>query len=149
MKLKDLLLGLTIAVILFCGCSENERVEEIKNKSTPKLSRTEHLGCFLEYGNNKSTMDTDTIYYEINNDTLLLHVIMNQNCGYCLKDSLIINNDLVNIFISDTCGWMANCMCDYIFDYYFTEFTDPMTFNVYYKPIWDSAYSIWGNLTYP
>ena len=149
MKLKDLLLGLTIAIILFYGCSENEQLEEIKNNSTPVLSRTEHLGCFLEYGNNKSTMDTDTIYYEIMNDTLLLHVIMNQNCGYCLKDSVIINNELVDIFISDTCGLMANCMCDYIFDYYFTDFSDQITFTVYYKAIWESEYSFWAELNYP
>lgn len=149
MKLNGLIIWLTALVIIITGCSENDQVEYNSKEISPKLVKTEYLGCFLEYGNNKSILDTDTIFYELINDTLLLHVIMNQNCGYCLKDSVIINDDLVNIFISDTCGWMANCMCDYNFDYYFTEFNEPMTFTVYYRAIWDSAYSIWGNLTYP
>jgi hypothetical protein len=149
MKPKDLILGLILSSIFLNGCSEKEKVENRQNNLIPKLAKTEYLGCFLEYGNNKSTMDTDTIYYELINDTLLLHVIMNQNCGYCLKDSVIINNELVDIFISDTCGLMANCMCDYDFDYYFTDFSEQMTFTVYYKAIWESEYSFWAELNYP
>ena len=149
MKTKDIIIGLTLVLILLSGCSEKDQVENRQNDLIPKLEKTEYLGCFLEYGNNKSTMDTDTIYYELISDTLLLHIIMNQNCGYCLKDSVIINNELVDIFISDTCGLMANCMCDYNFDYYFTDFNDSITFTVYYNAIWESEYIFWGNLIYP
>lgn len=147
MKLKDPIIGLLL--ILFVGCSEKDQVGNNQKDIIPKLEKTEYSGCFLEYVNNKSTMETDTIYYELMNDTLILHVVMNQNCGCCLKDSVIVNNESVDIFISDTCGIMANCMCDYNFDYYFTDFGDLMLFQVYYKSIWESEYAFWGDLIYP
>jgi hypothetical protein len=144
MKLNALINCLIVLVIIITGCSKNDQ-----NNISPNLVKTDYLGCLQEYGNTKSTTDSDTLFYDLVNDTLLLHVSMFQNCGYCLKDSVIINNDLVNIFISDTCGLVADCWCDFKFDYYFADLNDPTTFTVYYKAFGEPSYSIWRILSYP
>jgi hypothetical protein len=149
MKSKHLLFASIAAVFLFYSCSEKEKEEKITSKTTPKLSKTEYLGCFLGYENNKLAIQIDTLFYELTNDTLLLHLIMYQNCGFCHIDSVVTNINQVDIFISDTCGLVANCMCDFEFDYYFTDFNERSRFTVYYKPFDEGEYSFWAELYYP
>ena len=147
MKTKKLIIGLTL--LLLIGCSEKNKIEDFQSNKIPEHVKTEYLGCFLEHGNKQATLLTDTIYYEERNDTLILNVSMLRNCAACLTDSLNIENDSVNIFITDNCIPAANCICDFEFNYYFTDYGDNVFFSVYINSAWEPEYTLWGELTYP
>ena len=131
------------------SCSEKINVNNSQaDNSLPKLSKTDYLGCFLEENSNKDGIQNDTIYFETISDTLLLHIIMIQNCGNCLKDSIVFNNQICDIFITDNCGSLANCICDFDFNYYFLNIAAGTNFNVYYKAKNEMEFSLWNNITY-
>jgi len=147
MKTKKLIIGL--ALLFLISCSEKNNIGDVQSNEVPEHSKTEYLGCFLEQGNMSSAMMTDTIFYEERNDTLILNVIMERNCAACLMDSLCIENDSVNVFVTDTCFPVANCNCDFEFEYYFTNYGDNVFFSVYVNSTWEPDYTLWGELTYP
>ena len=147
MKTTKLIIGL--ALLFLISCSEKNNIGDFQSNKTPELVKTEYLGCFIEHGNKNSTLLADTIYYEEINDTLILNVIMERNCAACLTDSLSIENDSVNVFITDSCFPVANCICDFEFKYYFTNYGDNVFFSVYVNSTWEPNYTLWGELTYP
>ena len=147
MKTKKLIIG--IALLFLIGCSEKNNIEDPQPNKIPEYSKTEYLGCFLEHGNRNLTSRTDSIFYEERNDTLILNVIMERNCAACLTDSLSIENDSVNIYITDSCLPAANCICDFEFKYYFTDYGDNVFFSVYINSTWEPEYILWSELTYP
>lgn len=150
MKQKAQIIGLiTFLLLIFIGCSKKEQVKNNQINEIPKLNKTEYGGCFLGHDGYKSTNSTDTIYYELINDTLLLHVIVNRTCATSPTDSVVINQEVVNIYIRDKYPPIADCMCDYNFDYYFTDFGKLHNFYVYYKDYGAPNYTLWGSLTYP
>ena len=147
MKFKKLIIGL--ALLFLIGCTEKDNIGDIQSNKTPQLEKAEYLGCFIGHGNKNSSSLTDTIYYELSNDTLILNISMVQNCAACLLDSLSIENDSIDIFITDTCPPSANCICDFEFKYYFTNFDDNVFFSVYVNSIWEPEYTLWNELIYP
>ena len=147
MKIEKLIIGL--ALMFLMSCSEKSNIENIQTNTISELAKAEYLGCFLGYENMNSTLLSDTIYYEERNDTLILNISMVRNCAACLMDSLRIENDSVNVFITDTCLPVANCICDFEFEYYFTSYGDNVFFSVYVNSTWEPNYTLWGELTYP
>ncbi len=147
MKTTNLIIGL--ALVFLISCTEKSDIGNIQSNKTPLLEKTEYLGCFIEHGNKNLSSLTDTIYYEQKNDTLVLNISMVRNCAACLTDSLNIENDSVNIYITDTCLPVANCICDFEFKYYFTDYGDDVFFSVYINSTWEPEYILWSELTYP
>ena len=89
------------------------------------------------------------MYYKVVNDTLFLNVNMVDNCAAQFTDSVTINNDSVNIWITYRCGSVANCLCNFDFNYYFTNYGDEVQFVVYENSTCMPEYTVWGTLTYP
>ncbi|HEY9115198.1 MAG TPA: hypothetical protein VIN10_10895 [Bacteroidales bacterium] len=147
MKTNKLIIG--IALLFLIGCSEKNNNGDVQPNKTPELEKTEYFGCFIEHGNKNSSSLTDTIYYEQRNDTLILNISMVRNCAACLTDSLSIENDSVNIYISDSCLPAANCNCDFEFKYYFTNYGENVFFSIYTNSTWEPVYLLWGKLAYP
>ena len=117
-----------------------------------KLSKINHLGCMYENrtGALKDyTVPTDTIFLSALSDTLTLHVVKNYNCCGILKDSISINDNLVNIYISDICleNCLCNCMCNFGFEFLFTDFalTD-YKFKVHLKGLNASEYQLFKEI---
>ena len=147
MKLKKLIFG--IALLFLMGCSGKNSLEDVQPNMVPKYSKTEYSGCFLEHGNRNLRLRADSIYYEERNDTLILNLILERNCAACLTDSLNIANDSVNIYITNSCFPSANCICDFEFKYYFTDYGDNVFFSVFINTAWEPEYILWNELTYP
>ena len=127
------------------------------NEIDPIITPTDNLtllketkgGCFDEQ---KSTLyDTDTLFYSMVNDSLILTIDMVNNCAARLIDSLsIIDNNHVNIYIKNERGPWANCICTYEFQYFFNNNVDnDLLFVVFLKDYEEEEYSFWGQLQYP
>jgi hypothetical protein len=150
MRTKTLITGLIAFVLaIVIGCSEKDQVKNNQINEIPKLTKTGYGGCFTGNEGYKSTIGTDTMYYELINDTLLLHIIVNRNCAAMPADSVVIHQEYVNIYLKDKYGPIAFCMCDFDFDYYFTDFVTLHAFYVYYKDYGAANYTLWGSLTFP
>jgi hypothetical protein len=134
--------------LIFIRCSNKDKSDNKPVIKKPELKKKEYGGCFIGQETNKSTQ-SDSIYYELINDTLLLHVTINKNCASMPLDSVLIYQDSVNIFIKDKFEPVAYCDCDYKFNYYFTEFSNLHKFNIYYKDYGMTNYNFWGHLIYP
>ncbi len=147
MKTRKLIIGL--AFLFLIGCSEKNKIEDVESNKEIEYSKTEYLGCFIDQGNMNSTSRSDSIFYEEKNDTVILNVIMERNCAACLTDSINIENDSVNIYITDSCLPAANCNCDFEFKYYFTDYGENIFFSVYINSTWEPEYILWSELTYP
>ncbi len=116
------------------------------------LQKTDYFGCFLNNSTNKAAPSfSDTLFYTIKNDTLTLTASINYNCGGLLKDSIILENEIVNIFVFDTCQGICEvrCMCDFGFEYKFTDFLQKNThFYVYLNGFHDSEYKLWKDIKF-
>ncbi len=119
------------------------------------LEKTNYKGCFIENPKNKSNNvenKTDTIFYEIKDDTLTLNVILNYNCCGLLNDSITIENEQINIHISDTCSGdycECKCMCDFEFEYKFTDFWQRNShYYVYLNGFRDNNYELWKDIKF-
>ncbi|MBU4486891.1 MAG: hypothetical protein KKD38_08180 [Candidatus Delongbacteria bacterium] len=148
-KISSILVIIGIALILIYSCSDENNNNDAGYYGTPELQKTEYLGCFLKNKEKGDDMPKDTIYYELLNGTLVLNLSVVRNCAACLTDSTVIDNDSVNIFISDDCPPIANCICEYDYKYYFTEFGENVHFKVFIRSEDETEYSLWDELTYP
>jgi len=131
-----------------CTKNSNENLSSIKN---PKLVKSERAGCFVNQYRDDTlhSIYQDTMYYSVVNDTLFLNITMLENCNAQFTDSVTINNDTVNIWVTYRCTPIASCICNFDFNYYFTNYGDEVKFVVYENATCDPEYTVWGTLTYP
>ena len=155
MKTKKVITLLTLLTIIIASCSKNKDSNEQNDTNLFDLSKTEYKGCFIDnpIDTNKNSFykSGDPLYYTIENDTLLLHVNMNYNCCGLLNDSLVFDNENVNIYIRDTCtnNCLCYCMCDFEFEYSFINFLgNNIHFYVYLRGYEEDEYSLWNDLEY-
>lgn len=155
MKTTKAIILLMILTIIIVSCLKNKDSNKHNNTNLFELSKTEYKGCFIENpldSNKNAIYETgDSLYYTIENDTLLLHVIMIYNCCGSLKDSLVIDDENVNIYICDTCmnHCICYCKCVFEFEYSFTNFLgNNIHFYVYLKGYEEDEYSLWNDLEY-
>ena len=157
MKLRKVIALLSVLAIIIVSCSTNDEKGFYEQNDTNQfeLSKTEYKGCFVDnpFDSNKNllSMTSDSLFYTIANDTLLLHMIMNYNCCGLLNDSLSIDAENVRIYIRDTCiaNCLCYCMCDFEFEYSFINFLEKnIHFYVYLKGYEEYEYSLWKDLEY-
>lgn len=155
MKTKTIIAFLTILTMLIVSCSKNDDSKEQNNTNPIELSKTEYKGCFIDnpkVSNKNSRHETgDSLYYTLENDTLLLHLIVNYNCCGLLNDSLVFDEEDVRIYIRDTCteNCLCYCMCDFAYEYSFINFLgNNHHFYVYLKGYEEDDYTLWGDLEY-
>lgn len=120
-----------------------------------RLQMTNYFGCFENNPINStiksSISGTDTLYYMIDNDTLILNAIFKYNCGGLLKDSVVFDAEKVNIYVRDTCqeNCEVRCMCDFGFEYKFTDFWQKNThFYVYLNGFHENEYKLWNDIKF-
>jgi hypothetical protein len=119
------------------------------NNDLIKLNNTIYSGCFDNYTKSlKSITDnqTDSVFYEINNDTLYLRVCLNYTCCGLLNDSTVIDKGNFKIYISDTCKSyrLCNCICNFRYTYMITNFVHKnLNFKVCLKRFGEKEYSFW------
>ena len=155
MKYSNITLQLLFLLIVFFTGSCTISVTENKTDKV-FLEGTEYLGCFIDnpvdglksisgYADT-SLHDIDTVYYIIENDTLILNIRKRYNCCGSLMDSVSIDIGKVDIFISDTCTNMCQCWCTCNFDfrYSFTDIWQKSThFYIYLKQLNETSYTLW------
>lgn len=149
MDSKIILFGITFLLFFLIGCEE--RADSENHFSQPeqvKLLQTDYLACFNEE-HNKNYPVSDTIFYDVEEETLLLNIVMNQNCAACLADSVVMRKDTAAVYIQNNCKDIANCICDYRFQYHFTGFGEHIFFQVFYKPYSGDDFNLWGELEFP
>lgn len=147
-KLLPFLIGICL---VWFACDENKE-DEISGPLT--YEKTTLDGCFSK--TSKTKVDEfmyDTIYTEILADTIKLVVVMNYNCCGTLSNQYeIVDDNLVEIKITDTCTGdycLCNCVCTFIFNYYFTGFENrSVDFDVYLKGYEANDYSLWKSYKY-
>jgi len=149
MDSKLILSGIIFLVFFFIGCEEGTDQENKSSQSEQvKLLQTDYLACFNEE-HTKGYPVSDTLFCDIEEETLLLNVVMNQNCAACLADSVVMNKDTAFIYVQNDCKDIANCICDYRFQYHFTGFGEQLYFQVFYKPYGEDDFTLWGELEFP
>lgn len=125
------------------------RIHEAYNLENISLQSKNNLGCQQEISEKSVVSEktiTDTIYYVIEDNVLTLNVIKNYNCCGLLNDSVNIDDGNVNIYIADTCivNCQCWCMCDFRFEYEFTDFWQKnIHFYVYLKELDETGYTLW------
>ncbi len=137
-----------ISIYLFgvISCDKKDNSSELDKVV---LSKIDYQGCFIknpEEATKSVTTGTDTVFYSVYNDTLTLSVIKFYNCCGLLKDSVIIGNDNVKIYISDICvdNCLCYCGCNFVFVFYFTDFWHKnIDFYIYLKGLDESNYELW------
>lgn len=150
-KMKKLLPLLISICLVWFACDDKKEEKVLDNLSYEKTTLD---GCFSKASSTKiDDFMQDTIYTEIEGDTLKLVVVMNYNCCGILTDQCeILDNNLVEIKITDTCtgGYcLCNCICTFIFNYYFTGFENKtIDFDVYLNGYNDDDYSLWKSFKY-
>jgi len=149
MKSKIILCGAVFLLLILIGCEKQTEKENTGSDENPvKLIKTDYLACFNE-DYTKDYPVSDTLFYTLEGETLLLNVVMNQNCGACLADSVVMRKDTAAIYICNTCDEIAYCICDFRFQYHFQDFGKQFYFEVYYSPYDNPDFTLWDELAYP
>ncbi len=156
MKTKRTVVLLTILIVIIVSCSKTNDSNEQNDTNPIELSKTEYNGCFIDnpVDTNRNLLQAkgNSLYYTVENDTLFLTVIMVYNCCGSLNDSLVIDDENVNIYIRDTCthSCICFCMCEFEFEYSFINcLGNDIHFYVYLQGYEEDEYSLWGDLIYP
>jgi hypothetical protein len=140
--MKKLFFGLMIAILLiFNSCTDQDPIT-----ATPKLLSVQKDGCFTS---KNGTTSPDTLYCEVINDTLLLHVTINKNCSSQPLDSVALDQGVFNIYLKDQFEPDAYCICDYQYTFKFANWNLIQHFNVLYKDFGTTSYNNWNSITYP
>ncbi|HAF27707.1 MAG TPA: hypothetical protein DCG75_01545 [Bacteroidales bacterium] len=150
-KMKKLLPVVLGICLLYIACDE---MKEDKIPGQLTYEKTTFDGCFSEASITKADdFMHDTIYTEISGNSLKLVVVMNYNCRGTLTGQYEISDDnLVEIKITDSCTGdycLCNCICTFIFNYYFTGFENKtIDFDVYLNGYYDDDDSLWKSFKY-
>ena len=137
--------------ILFYSCSENKTFDVVPSGKIPTLSNSENLGCSALRGEQSRDYEMDTLFYQIQNDTLIVIANFFKNCAFQMEDSLSLKTDTVDIFVDINGFPDAGCVCDFEFNYYFIDYGENIYFSVYtkYPSAGETDYTLWKNLIYP
>ena len=89
---------------------------------------------------------TDSLYYVINNSTLTLYIDKVYPCCGLIKDSVIIKNNVMSIYLNDKHknSYACNCICLFKINYSITGYQQKnIDFKVYIKNIDNDNFSLW------
>lgn len=113
------------------------------------IQNVDYSGCFdIRTKSMKSTSDemTDSLYYVTNNSILTLHVNKIYPCCGSLKDSVILKDNVMSIYLNDKHknSYACNCICLFEINYSITDYQQKnIDFKVYIKNIGDDNFSLW------
>lgn len=149
--MKTKLLITVLLLVLFFSCKEEKKSDVVPSGKIPELSVSENLGCSSNRAEQTLKYEKDTLFYQIKNDTLIVILNFFKNCDFQMEDSLSLKLDTVDILVNINGFGDAGCVCDFEFNYYFTDYGDEVHFNVFtrYPGFDEIEYTFWNGLTYP
>ncbi len=118
------------------------------------ITKVDYSGCFSAQNSSLKSAPiqiVDSIYFELNQSVLSLKIDMVYNCCSSLKDSFEIRNDIVNIYIFDSCqqNCLCKCLCLFKFSYFIVGFSGKTTnFKIYVRGYNEKDYSLWKESKY-
>jgi len=143
--MKTYILLISSAILIFISCKKDE--SKLINSLT--VSNVEYSGCFVSQeksGVLASELLTDSLYYGISNSVLSLHIDLVYACCGQLKDSVVIDDNVMRIYIKDEYSLSSACYCICLFKYNYSLinfFQKNVYFKVYLKTNIDNDYSLW------
>jgi len=143
--MKNMIVPILTLVIVLLSCDKNES----KSKNSISIFKVDYSGCFTtEKKSQKLTTDEmkDSLYYKIENSVLNLKIDMVYPCCGILKDSVVIDDNIVSIYVDDKNenSFACNCICLFKINYSLIDL--PLMniyFKVYMKNIIGDNFSLW------
>jgi hypothetical protein len=143
-KLRFLILAVTIALI---SCEKKSN-----NNDSILINKVNYSGCFSSKKKLSTADDLkDSLYFTSRDATLVLFIDIVYPCCGELKDSVVINDNVVNIYLNDEHqdSYACNCICLFKIDYQISILNQQKTyFKVYTKNVGDNNFSLWKETTY-
>ncbi len=118
--------------ILICGCNKKE-INSPNSMSIEYLS-FQGNGCTSSNVLSK-TNDEAVLNWQYVNGVLQIGVLFSAQCVASMKDSVLVSNNIIDIYLSDTSSVRAKCNCPYkvIFNFR-VEGNNEIKISFYYKP---------------
>jgi hypothetical protein len=143
-KLCFLILAVTI-VLLSCEKKSN-------TDNSILIKKVNYSGCFSSKKKSSAVDELkDSLYFTTSDKTLSLFIdIVYPSCCE-LKDSVVINDNFVNIYLNDKHqdSYACNCICLFKLDYQISIIKQQKTyFKVYTKKVGDNNFSLWKETIY-
>ena len=143
-KLCFLILAVTIALL---SCEKKSNTD-----NSIVIKKVNYSGCFSSKKKLSTADDLkDSLYFTTSDTTLSLFIDIVYPCCGELKDSVIINDSVVNIYLNDKHqdSYACNCICLFKIDYQISISEQQKTyFKVYTKKGGDNNFSLWKETTY-
>jgi hypothetical protein len=132
------------------SCTKNER----ELRDAVSIANVEYSGCFSNQKSMPASVSedfTDSLYYHIYNSVLTLHMDKVYACCGLLKDSVVVNENVVSIYIYDQNpkSSACNCICVFKYDYSVVNiFQKNIYFKVYIKEDFSARFRLWKEIAY-
>ncbi len=107
-KLNYLLITAFICAGLFTSCREQNTVASYQSFIT--YNSFEDFGCTHEVSLGKINDDA-IMNWEYSNNTLHLEFLFYSLCSAVCEDSVVISENTIQIFLTDTSDYAARCIC--------------------------------------
>ena len=137
------ILFITLSLILLSCDKKNNSAD------TVVVQKVIYSGCFSSKVQLlKSTSDdlTDSLYYETSHSTMTLHIQKVYSCCGLLKDSVIIKDNVMSVYLIDKNknSIICNCLCLFIIDYSIVNYQEKnIDFKVYMKFFGSDHFTLW------
>ncbi len=139
---------MVLLILLACDERETELASGIL------ITKVDYSGCFSTQNPSLKTTSgliNDSLSIEGDQYVLYLKADMVYNCCGALKDSSVIKDNIVNIYIYDSClqDCLCKCLCLFKFKFSVTGYYGKTTsFKIYLKGYNVKDYSLWKELIY-
>ena len=99
---------ITVVIILFSSCNEENFISS--NNNSIQFVSFQSNGC-VSSNELLKVSDEPSLNQEYLNGNLTLKLIFQTLCSASLNDSIVINNQAINIFLTDTDKSASHCVC--------------------------------------
>ena len=143
MKTQLFLSCIIIIIILSYGCSDKSNEEIV----TPNMKAIEYLS-FKSQGCQASkiltkTNDVANAYWDYVNDSLFISTTFTTHCSAIMKDSAIVTENKIEIYLWDTNNHVARCTCSHLEEFVFkAESPKTIEIIIYYKAIYSNEFTV-------
>jgi len=120
---KILFAILAIVSVMFFACQKDNSP---KTKNQLRFNKTIPGGCAVDsISHNQPEYCSDTVIWNISNDSLSILVGFNDECCKNFKTESAVSNDTIYMNIELIPGPVCNCICCYTYNFLFTGINQP------------------------
>ena len=121
-----LLLTMILGLLLVQGCYE----ENTENKDSISLDEIIRSGCadgllpseFIKSGSSIETERSDTVYYYIQGNTLIIFVGFETTCCIFYEANTVFEDGIIKMYLDEIWNDPCDCICWYEFNFKFDDF---------------------------